>query len=129
MVPKKQTILLIEDDEAIREMYELKFAHAGVAITTAIDGKQALTLAHKIKPDILLLDIKIPTIGGEEVLEDLQKKPWGKRMKVIILSNINEKEAPAKLRELHYDRYMVKAHFTPTKVLRAVQDILEDTKH
>jgi DNA-binding response OmpR family regulator len=127
MVPKKQTILLIEDDEAIREMYELKFAHVGVAITTAADGQEALKLAHRIKPTILLLDIKIPTIGGEEVLEELQQQPWAKQMKVIILSNINEKEAPAKLRELHYDRYMVKAHFTPSKVVKAVTEVIDGT--
>lgn len=126
MVPKNKTILLIEDDEAIREMYRLKFEHFGVAITTAEDGKEALKTALKIKPSILLLDIKIPTIGGEEVLEELQKHAWAKDMKVIILSNINEKEAPAKLRELHYDRYMVKAHYTPAKVVKAVAEVLAE---
>lgn len=127
MVPKNKTILLIEDDEAIREMYRLKFTYDGVVIHTAEDGVEALKIAQRIKPDILLLDIKIPTIGGEEVLEQLQKLPWAKKMKVIILSNINEKEAPAKLRELHYDRYMVKAHFTPSKVIKAVEEVLRES--
>lgn len=127
MVPKNQTILLIEDDEAIREMYRLKFTMANVTLHTAEDGVEALKIALRIKPDILLLDIKIPTIGGEEVLEKLQKKSWAKKMKVIILSNINEKEAPAKLRKLHYDRYMVKAHFTPSKVLAAVEEVINES--
>lgn len=127
MVPKNKSILLIEDDEAIREMYRLKFTYYGVVIHTAEDGVEALKIARRIKPDILLLDIKIPTIGGEDVLEELQKLPWAKNMKVIILSNINEKEAPAKLRELHYDRYMVKAHFTPSKVVKAVEELIDQS--
>lgn len=125
MVPKNKTILLIEDDEAIREMYRLKFANSGIVLHTAEDGVKALSVARRIKPDIIMLDIKIPTIGGEEVLEQLQALPWAKHMKVVILSNINEKEAPAKLRELHYDRYMVKAHFTPSKVFKAVTELIE----
>jgi len=127
MVPKNKTILLIEDDEAIREMYQLKFTHEGIVIHTAEDGVEALKVALRIKPDILLLDIKIPTIGGEDVLEKLQKKSWAKQMKVIVLTNINEKEAPKKFQRLHYDRYIVKAHSTPAKVVQAVKEVIDES--
>lgn len=105
-------------------MYRLKFANEGIQIETAEDGVQALKMAVRLRPDVLLLDIKIPTIGGEDVLEKLQRLSWAKDMKVIIMTNINEKEAPKKFLKLHYDQYIVKAHYTPAKVVKAVKDIL-----
>jgi DNA-binding response OmpR family regulator len=124
-VTQKQKILLIEDDEAIREMYRLKFEVAGLEVRIAEDGQQGLKLAKQFKPDLLLLDLKIPTMGGEDVLEILQTTTdWAKDMKVIIMSNISRNVAPKKLKKLKIDRYLVKAHYTPAQVVEEIRSIL-----
>lgn len=102
-------------------MYRIKFEVAGLKVKIAQDGKQGLKLAKRFKPDLLLLDLKIPTLGGEEVLEKLQSEDdWAKNMKVIILSNISRNVAPKKLRDLRVDKYLVKAHYTPTQVMEII---------
>ena len=106
-------------------MYRLKFANRKVAISFAEDGIQALKKALKIKPGLLLLDLKIPTIDGVEVLHKLRRYDWGKEMKVVVLTNISEAEAPKQLAALKYDDYVVKAHSTPTKVVNIVARYLD----
>lgn len=124
---QKQKILLIEDDDAIREMYKLKFELAGLKVKIAEDGQHGLEIAKKFKPDLLLIDLKIPTLGGEEVLEELQEgTEWGKHMKVMVMTNINKNVAPKKIHKLRVDRYIVKAHFTPAQVIKEIRAILKD---
>ena len=121
----KPKILLIEDDEAIREMYLLKFQASNIDVSVATDGVEALRLAQNIQPDLLLLDIKIPTIGGEDVLHILQTTTtWAQHMKVIIMSNISREVAPKKLQKLKIDHYLIKAHATPTQVIDLVKRVL-----
>lgn len=92
----------------------------------AEDGKKGLEIAQKFKPDLLLIDLKIPTIGGEDVLEKLQKQTtWGKHMKVMVMTNINKNVAPKKVHELRIDKYLVKAHFTPAQILKEIRAMLK----
>jgi len=129
LVPQKHKILLIEDDDAIREMYRIKFEASGIDVKIAEDGTEGLRIARKFKPDLLLLDIKIPKLGGEDVLQILQTQTdWAKRMKVIVMSNISREVAPPKLRELRIDQYIVKAHYTPSQVIKVVNKMLESIK-
>lgn len=123
---QKIKILLIEDDEAIREMYRIKFENSEIPLVTAVDGVEGLATARKLHPDILLLDIKIPHIGGEEVLEKLLEEPWTKDMKIVVLTNINQREAPKILQGESIDHFVVKAHRTPSEVISLVKDIIEE---
>lgn len=123
---KNSNVLLIEDDEAIREMYRLKFANKKIDISVAEDGVQALKLALRLRPFLVLLDLRIPTIDGVEVLRKLRRYEWGREMKVIVLTNISESEAPKPLAKLGYDYYMIKAHSTPTKVVNLVKQFLSE---
>jgi DNA-binding response OmpR family regulator len=125
-VLKNSNVLLIEDDEAIREMYRLKFANKKIDISVAEDGVQALKLALRLRPFLVLLDLRIPTIDGVEVLRKLRRYEWGREMKVIVLTNISESEAPKPLAKLGYDYYMIKAHSTPTKVVNLVKQFLSE---
>src|SRR5690606_5428480 len=113
MVPKNKKLLLVEDDEAIREMYRLKFALQNIDIAIAENGREARKLALKIKPELILLDIKIPEYIGDEILYKLRRYDWAANMRVIILTNISRDEAPDGLERLGFDRYIIKAHFTP----------------
>lgn len=117
---------MVEDDEAIREMYRIKFKTEELSLFVAEDGIEALKLARKIKPDILLLDIKIPLINGKEVLEKLLREDWAPQMQVVVLTNISYDEAPEILKSNHITRYVVKAHCTPTEVLAITKHLIKN---
>lgn len=93
---------------------------------TASDGQEGLAVTEKFRPDIILLDLRMPRMSGDEMLAHLRSCDWGKDMRVIILTNISKSEAPLVLRFLRVDRYIVKAHHTPAQVLEIAQEVLEE---
>ena len=119
-----QKVAIIEDDQAIAQMYRLKFESEGFSVQTAENGKLGLDLIENMKPDIILLDIMMPEMTGDEMLEKLRATPWGKDIKVIILTNMGEQEAPAKLQKLGVSCFIVKAEMTPRQVAELVKETL-----
>lgn len=115
------SIAIVEDDQAIAQMYRIKFEADGYSVQTAENGKVGLQLIETMKPDIVLLDIMMPEMNGDAVLEKLRSEPWGKDLKVIILTNMGEQEAPAKLKELGVLAFIVKAEMTPRQVADLVK--------
>ena len=122
---KAVKIVIVEDDIAIAQMYRIKFEVEGFEIETADNGKMGLELIKNIKPDIVLLDIMMPEMNGDEVLEKMRQEDWGKEMPVIILTNLGQQEAPAKLDQLNVDSYIVKAEMTPKQVAEIVKQRLK----
>ena len=120
----KPTLVVIEDESSLRELYRTKFELAGFDVATAADGFAGLNACEQKRPDIILLDIRMPVMSGDEMLEKLRQTEWGSDIRVVILTNISRDEAPARLRYLSVDRYIVKAHHTPAQVLQVVSDIL-----
>ncbi len=114
-------VAIIEDDMAISQMYRIKFEMEGYTVETAENGKIGLGLVEKMKPDIILLDIMMPEMTGDQMLVELRKQAWGKNMKVIILTNKGEQEAPEILKSLGVRRYIVKAEMTPRQVAEMVK--------
>ena len=117
-------VAIIEDEPSILEMYRLKLENSGYSVKTATNGKDGLTLIKQFDPDIVLLDLKMPYVSGEEMLSSLRSEPWGSNVHVIILTNVSKDEAPNALRFLHVDRYIVKAHHTPAQVAEIVKEVL-----
>lgn len=117
-------ITVVEDDSAIASMYKFKLELSGFSVAVAYDGEEGLEVIEKFKPDLILLDIKMPGMCGDEMLEKLRQTEWGAPIRVVVLTNISKDEAPASLRLLNVDRYIVKAHYTPTQVIEVVQDVL-----
>lgn len=117
-------ILIVEDETSIAHMYEFKLNQAGYQSAVALNGQQGLELAESFAPDLILLDLRMPIMTGDEMLEKLRQTDWGSSIRVIVLTNISRDEAPSKLRFLAVDRYIVKAHTTPTQVLDLVKDVL-----
>lgn len=115
------SIAIVEDDQAIAQMYRIKFEADGYSVQTAENGKVGLQLIETMKPDIVLLDIMMPEMNGDAVLEKLRSMPWGKDLKVIILTNMGEQEAPPKLKELGVSAFIVKAEMTPRQVADLVK--------
>jgi two-component system sensor histidine kinase/response regulator len=117
-------IAIVEDDVAISQMYRFKFETEHYDVETAENGKLGLELAEKMKPDIILLDLMMPEMGGEEMLTLLRKSPWGKTIKVIILTNMGEQEIPPKIKELGVSGIILKADMTPRQVADLVKEKL-----
>lgn len=121
-----KSITVIEDDAPIRDMYVMKLRAQGYKVSEAKDGLEALRVLKEVKPDLILLDIKMPHLPGQEVLRRVREAEWGQDMKVIVLTNISRGEAPADFRFLGVDRYIVKLHYTPSQVLEIVREVLAD---
>ena len=114
-------IAIIEDDAAISQMYRMKFEAEGYEAETAENGKLGLDLAKAMKPDMILLDLMMPEMNGDEMLKKLRETDWGKNIKVIILTNMGEQEAPATLKGLNVEAFIVKAEMTPRQVAELVK--------
>lgn len=117
-------IAVIEDEPSIRNLYQTKLEISGFTVQTANDGVQGLDLCKTFQPHLILLDIRMPEMNGDDMLVKLREQEWGADIRVIILTNISRDEAPSILRFLRVDRYIVKAHYTPSQVVEIVQEIL-----
>ena len=117
-------VAVIEDDTAIAAMYELKLQNDGYLVRRAANGEEGLALIQEWSPDLILLDLKMPVMSGDEMLEKLRATQWGANTRVIVLTNISKSEAPMGLRFLNIDRYIVKAHHTPAQVVGIIEEIL-----
>lgn len=117
-------IAIIEDDSAISQMYRIKFENEGYEVETAENGKLGLSLIEEMKPDIILLDLMMPEMNGDEMLKKLRATDWGKDIKVIILTNMGESEAPEAIKELHVEAFILKANMTPRQVAELVKEHL-----
>ncbi|HSW37725.1 MAG TPA: response regulator [Candidatus Saccharimonadales bacterium] len=114
-------IAIIEDDQTISQMYRFKFEAEGYEVETAENGKLGLELAEAMKPDIILLDLMMPEMTGDQMLEELRKKPWGKKIKVIILTNMGEQEIPESVKAQGVSAVILKADMTPRQVAELVK--------
>lgn len=114
-------IAIIEDDQAISQMYRIKFEADGYDVETADNGRLGLELSEKMKPDIILLDLMMPEMRGDEMLEKLRKTTWGKDIKVVILTNMGEQEIPASVKSLGVSAVILKADMTPRQVAELVK--------
>jgi len=117
-------VAIIEDDLAIAQMYRLKFEAEGYKVEIAENGKLGLELCEQLKPDVVLLDLMMPEMNGDEMLDKMRKTDWGKDIKVIILTNVGEQEAPENLKKLGVEAYIVKAEMTPKQVAELVKNKL-----
>jgi len=120
-----KSILLIEDDPFLIDIYSTKLKEEGYGVEVADDGEEALDKIKAHKPDLILLDIVLPNVNGWEILRRIKKEEDLKNLKIIILSNLAEKEEVEKGMSSGADKYLVKAHFTPTEVVKEITQILE----
>ena len=114
-------IAIIEDDQAISQMYRFKFEAEGYTVQTAENGKLGLELVENMKPDIILLDLMMPEMRGDQMLEKMRSTTWGKNIKVIILTNMGEQEIPENVKNLGVSGVILKADMTPRQVAELVK--------
>jgi CheY-like chemotaxis protein len=118
-------IAIVEDDKAISQMYRIKFEAEGYTVETAENGKLGLGLAEQMKPDIILLDLMMPEMNGDEMLAKMRKTPWGKNIKVVVLTNMGEQEVPEEVKQMGVVAVILKADMTPRQVAELVKKQLE----
>jgi len=117
-------IAIIEDDHTISQMYRMKFESDGYDVQVAENGKVGIQLVEDWAPDIVLLDLMMPEMNGDESLREIRSKDWGKTVPIIILTNMGKEEAPRELEALNVSDYIVKAEMTPRQVVDKVKRVL-----
>lgn len=120
---EKKIILLAEDDPFLLDIYTTKLNKADYDVTVAKTGEEVLEKIKEKKPDLLLLDIVLPYFDGWEVLQKIRSWKDFKDLKVIILSNLDRKSEVEKGMKLGAQKYLIKAHYTPTQVVEEIKKI------
>src|SRR6185369_4507159 len=117
-------ILLVEDDNNLREIYEARLQAEGYEIVTAPDGESALVVAKKELPDLVISDVMMPRISGFEMLDILRNTDGLKDVKVIMLTALGQAEDKTRADALGADRYLVKSQVTLEDIVKAAIDLL-----
>ena len=115
-------ILLVEDDPFLIDIYTTKLREENFKVVVADNGDRALELIEKEKPDLVLLDIVLPNKDGWEILKEIKAK--NNKIKVIILSNLGQKEEVEKGLNLGAEKYLIKSNFTPSEVVEEIKKLI-----
>jgi len=121
----KQKVLIIEDDRFLRELIARKLSDNDFVTVEAMDGEEGIKKVKEEKPDLILLDLILPSIDGFEVLSQIKKDENLKSIPVIILSNLGQKEEVEKGLKMGAVDYLIKAHFTPGEIIEKIKNVLK----
>jgi CheY-like chemotaxis protein len=119
-------ILLVEDDNNLREIYGERLMAEGYDILSASDGEEALQTAVNEKPDLIISDVMMPKISGFDMLDILRQTPETKDIKIIMMTALSQAEDKSRADRLGANKYLVKSQVTLEDVARVVHDILDD---
>ena len=117
-------IVVIEDDEVLADVLKRKLEQRGHTISMVDDGGQAIPEIRRVMPDLVLLDIYLPTENGLDILEKLNQDDELKKIPVIVISNSREEVEIKRIKELGAEDYLVKANFAPDELLEKVDRFL-----
>jgi CheY-like chemotaxis protein len=119
-------ILLVEDDKSLREIYGVRLLAEGYDIVTAGDGEEALAMAIKERPQLIVSDVMMPKISGFDMLDILRSTSETKDIKVIMMTALSSEDQRARGEALGADRYLVKSQVGIEDVVRTVHEVLGD---
>ena len=119
-------ILLVEDDNGLREIYNIRLTAEGYDVVAAGDGEQALAVAVQEKPDLVISDVMMPKISGFDMLDILRQTPETKDIKVIMMTALSSEDQRERGNSLGADRYLVKSQVGIEDVVNAVHEVLND---
>jgi DNA-binding response OmpR family regulator len=118
-------IVIVEDDAALAEIYKTRLELLGYICFVAHDGIEGIVVIERERPSLVLLDIMMPKLSGDVLLEVMRRTDWGKNTKVLVISNLNEADAPAGIRTRGIEDYVVKANMTDDQIDDLVNKILK----
>ncbi len=124
MDPKTKKILLVEDEDFIRDLYFRQLSKEGFVVKAAADGQQGLLALNSEKFDLLLLDIMLPGMNGLQVLREFKTKNPNSTMITILLTNLGQEAVIKEGFELGAQAYLIKASYTPDQVVAEVKNAL-----
>lgn len=119
-------IMLVEDDNSLREIYEARLIAEGYSVVSAKDGEEALAVALKERPDLIIADVMMPKVSGFDMLDILRSTPETKNTKIIMMTALSQAEDKARAEKLGADRYLVKSQVTLEDVTREARSILDE---
>lgn len=122
---KELKIVIVEDNYALADIYKIRLELIGYKCFVTYDGQTALETIEREKPDLVLLDMMVPKVAGDEILRRMRASEWGKDIRVFVISNLNEVDAPAGLRDLGIEGYVVKANMSNDELDKLVDNILK----
>ena len=119
-------ILLVEDDKSLREIYGVRLLAEGYDIVSAGDGEEALAMAIKERPNLIVSDVMMPKISGFDMLDILRSTTETRGIKVIMMTALSSEDQRRRGEALGADRYLVKSQVGIEDVVRTVHEVLED---
>jgi CheY-like chemotaxis protein len=119
-------LMLVEDDNNLREIYEARLQAEGYEIVSAKDGEEALVLAKAQKPDLIIADVMMPKISGFEMLDILRNTEGLKQVKVIMLTALGQNDDQKLANRLGANRYLVKSQVTLEDIVKVTHELLGD---
>ena len=122
---KNINILIAEDDEFIRDIYNRIFSMNGYTVHLAVNGVEALEKLEELVPDLILLDIMMPYQNGKEVFKKIKLNEKLKNVPVVFLTNVSAQDDMEQELLDQADKYLIKAHFTPKEVLEEVVPLIK----
>ncbi len=120
-------IMLVEDDKSLREIYGVRLLAEGYDIVSAGDGEEALAMAIKERPQLIVSDVMMPKISGFDMLDILRSTTETKNIKVIMMTALSSEEQRARGEQLGAERYLVKSQIGIEDVVRSVHEVLGDS--
>lgn len=124
---KKQKILIVEDDIALRNVYETRFKLENLDVLVAGDGEEGLSVAVKEKPDVVVLDLMMPKISGMDVLDILKSTPETKKIPVLILTALTQESIKTKGFVFGANEFMVKSESKLEEIVEKVKSMLKSS--
>ena len=124
MDPQSKKILLVEDEDFIRELYVRQLTKAGYLVKSAVDGQSGLDILKSEPFDLLLLDIMLPGINGLQLLREFKTQNPNSPMITILLTNLGQEAVIKEGFELGAQAYLIKASYTPDQVVNEVRNAL-----
>jgi CheY-like chemotaxis protein len=117
-------VLLVEDDNNLREIFQMRLQAEGYNTITAADGEEGLVVSMKEKPDLVIADVMMPKLSGFEMVENLRSAPEMKDTKVIMMTALGQAEDQARGEKLGVVKYLVKSQVTLEDFARVVKEVL-----
>lgn len=119
------TILIVEDEKNLNEAYQMILQHQGHEILSAYDGTEALKITETVEPDLILLDLRMPQMGGVEFLKAYNPKKNHPNVKIVIFSNLDTQQEIDEAYRLGAEKYMLKAWASPKELIQLVNNLLK----
>lgn len=121
-------LMLVEDDQNLREIYSIRLTAEGYEVVSANDGEEALAMAVREKPDLILSDVMMPKISGFDMLDILRSTAETKDIKVIMMTALSSEDQRKRGESLGADRYLVKSQVGIEDVVNVIHEVLGDKK-